>query len=274
MTVAALASPAAPKKRGPNTPEGKARSRMNALKHGLRARAFGILPEEDQAEWAEHVHDLRAGYGPVDAAEEKLVTAIAVAMWKEIRADRVEADVMAEIPPCRPGRSHGTDMQEPRHALSLGTAIRYATAAGMATQRAQRAFLEHRKAKRAGLILPATESEHCTNDFARSPSRASAAAPEENKEHEGILARLPSEAATTRERRRPHPGEIHERFPAQRSARGPACPDRRPPRSSRPVPTRCAGIPLRCRGHNSIDLPRQFGLTLKHTSAMPLFAET
>ena len=78
----------APKKRGPKTPEGKARSSMNALKHGLRARSFGILPEEGQAEWAQHVQDLRQGYGPVDAAEEKLVAAIAVAMWNEIRADR------------------------------------------------------------------------------------------------------------------------------------------------------------------------------------------
>ena len=62
--AAALASPEGPKKRGPNTPEGKARSSMNALKHGLRARAFGILPEEDKAEWAEHVRDLRAGLRP------------------------------------------------------------------------------------------------------------------------------------------------------------------------------------------------------------------
>ena len=35
-----------PKKRGPKTPEDKARSSMNALKHGLRARSFGVLPEE------------------------------------------------------------------------------------------------------------------------------------------------------------------------------------------------------------------------------------
>ena len=112
MTLPAPASPPrpAPKKRGPKTPEGKARSSMNALKHGLRARTFGILPEEDQAEWAEHVRDLRQGYGPVDAAEEKLVTAIAVAMWNEIRADRTLVETMAEIPPCRAGRYHGTDM--------------------------------------------------------------------------------------------------------------------------------------------------------------------
>jgi hypothetical protein len=182
MTPAVTEASHAPKKRGPNTPEGKARSAMNALKHGLRARSFGILPEESPAEWTEHVSDLRAGYGPVDAAEEKLVTAIAVAMWKEIRADRAEAEVMAEIPPCRPDRSHGTDLQEPRHAMSLGTAIRYMTAAGMATQRAQRAFLAHRKAKRAGLIVPEpaeaavpAANQNCTNEFGA--DRAPAPAP-------------------------------------------------------------------------------------------------
>ena len=106
------------KKRGPRTPEGKARSAMNALRHGLRARSFALLPEEDPAEWAEHLADLRAGLGPVDAAEEKLVTALAVAMWKEIRADRQEAEVLAAIPPLGPGRPCGGDLQQPQHALS------------------------------------------------------------------------------------------------------------------------------------------------------------
>ena len=164
-------APAAPKKRGPNTPEGKARSRMNALKHGLRAREFGLLPEENQAEWALHVRDLRAGYGPVDAAEEKLVSAIAVAMWNEIRADRTLVETMADIPPRVPGRSHGSALQAPEHARSLGTAIRYLTAAGMASQRAQRAFFQHRKARRDGLLLPVAEvsepaaNQNDTNEF-------------------------------------------------------------------------------------------------------------
>ena len=97
-------APATPKKRGPNTPEGKARSRMNALKHGLRAREFGLLPEEDQAEWGQHVRDLEEGYGPEDATEKKLVASIAAAMWREIRADRMEAEVLTRhrAPPCRP----------------------------------------------------------------------------------------------------------------------------------------------------------------------------
>src|SRR3954468_9852389 len=97
MTDPAFA--AAPKKRGPNTPEGKARSSMNARRHGMRARTFGILPGEDQAEWAEHLADLQAGYGPVDDTERKLVEAIAAAMWNEIRADRMLTEVLAAIPP-------------------------------------------------------------------------------------------------------------------------------------------------------------------------------
>jgi hypothetical protein len=93
---------------------------------------------------------LRAGYGPVDDSELKLVEAIAAAMWNETRADRTLAEVMAAIPPRAPGRPHGGDLQEPRHALSLNTALRYLTATSMASQRARRAFLAHRKATRDG----------------------------------------------------------------------------------------------------------------------------
>ena len=161
----------APKKRGAATPEGKARSAQNALRHGLRAQTFALLPEEDQAEWGRHLEELRQGYAPVDAVELKLVEAIAAAMWNEIRADRTLAEIMVAIPPLAEGRPHGGDLQEPRHAaLSLNTAIRYLTAASMATQRAQRAFLAHRKAKRDGLIEPQPQAstdaanENCTNE--------------------------------------------------------------------------------------------------------------
>src|SRR4051794_10189905 len=108
MTDADRAASATPRGRGPTTSDGKARSSMNAQRHGLRARSFGILPDEEQAEWAEHLAGLQAGYGRVDAAEEKLVAAIATAMWNEIRADRTLAEVLAAIPPLAPAAPTAT----------------------------------------------------------------------------------------------------------------------------------------------------------------------
>ena len=190
------ANPPAKKKRGPKTPEGKARSRMNAVKHGLRARTFALLPEESPVEWAEHLADLRSCYGPVDAAEEKLVAAIAAAMWNEIRADRTLAGTMARIP-------HGSELGEPAQARAMGTALRYMTATGMATQRAQRAFLAHRKAKQQGLVLPAEETRSLvaaaenTNDLTAAPPTPDDTenGTNENLLHRHELARWPAPAA-------------------------------------------------------------------------------
>ena len=62
--------------------------------------------------------------------------------------------------------------------MSLNTALRYMTAAGMATQRAQRAFFQHRKAKRDGLLVPSAQepveppaNQNCTNENTPEPDR-------------------------------------------------------------------------------------------------------
>ena len=117
------------------------------------------------------------GYGPADATEQKLVTAIAAAMWNEIRADRTLTEAMAAIPPLAPGRpprrrpAGAQARAVPQHAL------RYMTLPRWRRQRAQRAFLAHRKAKRDGLILPDTAASAQAPPTRIARTKLAAAAP-------------------------------------------------------------------------------------------------
>ena len=84
------------KSRGPNTPEGKARSAQNALKHGLRAAKHVVLPDEDAVEFAGLEAALVAELAPVGALQAVLARRVAVAAWGLARADRIEADLFEE----------------------------------------------------------------------------------------------------------------------------------------------------------------------------------
>ena len=151
---------------------------MNALRHGLRSREFGLLPEEDPAEWAEHLADLRRDLAPVDPTEEKLVTALAVAMWKEIRADRTEAGVLTAIPV---DGDRGRDLGETRNALSLGTAIRYAHRRrhGDPARPPRLPRPPQGQGRRPDPARACGRAAECTNDFpAAAPPRADPAPPE------------------------------------------------------------------------------------------------
>jgi hypothetical protein len=82
------------KSRGPRTAEGKARSSKNALKHGLRAQKYVVLPQEDAAEFAALEKALLAELAPVGALQIVLAQRIAAAAWRLARADRMEAEVL------------------------------------------------------------------------------------------------------------------------------------------------------------------------------------
>jgi hypothetical protein len=82
--------------RGPKTPEGKARSAQNALKHGLRAQKHVVLPEEDVSEFAELEAALVAELAPVGALQTVLARRVAVAVWRLARADRIETELFEE----------------------------------------------------------------------------------------------------------------------------------------------------------------------------------
>ena len=84
------------KSRGPNTPEGKARSAHNALRHGMRAQKYVVLPEEDAAEFGELEAALVEELAPVGALQTVLARRVAVAAWRLARADRIEAGLFKE----------------------------------------------------------------------------------------------------------------------------------------------------------------------------------
>ena len=82
--------------RGPKTRAGKARSARNALKHGMRAAQYLVLPDEDAAEFAALEAALVAELAPGGALQAVLARRIAVAAWRLARADRIEVDLFAE----------------------------------------------------------------------------------------------------------------------------------------------------------------------------------
>ena len=84
------------KSQGPKTAEGKARSARNALKHGLRAQKYVVLPEEDAEEFAGLEAALTLELAPVGALQMVLARRVAVAAWRLARADRIETELFAE----------------------------------------------------------------------------------------------------------------------------------------------------------------------------------
>jgi hypothetical protein len=84
------------KSTGPKTPEGKAVTRLNALRHGLLSQEV-LLPGEDEAALMELGEHLMAELGPVGELERLLVEQIIAAVWRLHRLRRVEAGIFARV---------------------------------------------------------------------------------------------------------------------------------------------------------------------------------
>jgi hypothetical protein len=72
---------------GPVTPEGKRRSSLNALRHGLTGQTV-VLPEDDLAAYQKHCAQFHAELKPQGLLETKAVQTIADTYW---RLDRIRA---------------------------------------------------------------------------------------------------------------------------------------------------------------------------------------
>src|SRR5712692_3962741 len=94
LTAAKLAANRrnAQKSTGPRTPEGKARVRLNALKHGLTAKHAPITPEE-AAEFDTLLADFRSDLRPTNPLEDSRVLEIATSLWHMRRLQRIEVQV-------------------------------------------------------------------------------------------------------------------------------------------------------------------------------------
>lgn len=194
-------APPARTRRGPKTPEGKARSARNAVRHGLRADRFELLPDEDSEAYLALVETFAEAYRPADPVEDRLVVAMARAQWLLFRCDRLEAELFLAVPPAEPGRGHRTDPSSPARRASLSTLVRYRSRFHATMRRCQR-LLSRRRAQAAaassvrtnelhgaeplppvdpGEPVPSRAPAACerdgTNDFARRADRGAARAP-------------------------------------------------------------------------------------------------
>src|SRR5579875_675029 len=73
---------------GPATPEGKAISSKNAMKHGLCARFFVLLPSENQEMFDDLFRQFVQDEKPVGSVETELVRRMAEYTWLRDRATR------------------------------------------------------------------------------------------------------------------------------------------------------------------------------------------
>src|SRR3954464_737048 len=80
---------------GPKTPEGKAAVRLNALRHGLRARTV-VLPGEQPEEFQQLCDDLEAEWHPKSRTEQFYVEQMAVSQWKLNRMEMAERSVFQQ----------------------------------------------------------------------------------------------------------------------------------------------------------------------------------
>jgi hypothetical protein len=109
---------------GPRSPEGKARSAQNALKHGLRAQKHVVLPGESAAEFAALEASLLEELAPQGALQAVLARRVVAAAWRLERAERLETELFTENRLA--GRSLGHALiRDGNGARAFDTLLRY-----------------------------------------------------------------------------------------------------------------------------------------------------
>jgi hypothetical protein len=178
--------------RGPKTPEGKARSRLNAIKHGMRAAMHVVLADENAVEFHALQEALMDELAPEGALQLMLARRVAVAAWRLARADRMEMELFEE----RRWENAGVGMaliRDGNGTRSFDTLMRYRSAAMAEFMRALRTL----KALQAGQTEPAAGAEvlevppRQPRAPARLPSRPAPNEPEHRALNEYVILDQP-----------------------------------------------------------------------------------
>jgi hypothetical protein len=178
--------------RGPVTEAGKSRSARNGTRHGLCSAEFFLLPDEDAEAYAGFAAGMLATLNPTDDAERHAAERAVQAMWREIRADRMEAKILAELFGAKQIEDQELAAATREQAMkALGTLLRYRGRIEREIDRALQA-LDALRQRPAGTSEPSRQ--------APAPARP-AAAP----------AALPPPSAGTSEPKPPVPLNRHER---------------------------------------------------------------
>jgi hypothetical protein len=135
---------------GPNTNGGKARSRINAWKHGLRAEKV-VIAGEDAKDLQAIQRELWEEYHPSLGMESLLVERLAHYAWRMRRAVVFEAALLKE------GAIHPYRLGCPQEGNALSTLLRYEMAMANASYRTlqQLLFLQDRRREKNGTNIEA-----------------------------------------------------------------------------------------------------------------------
>ena len=82
------------KSNGPTTPEGKAVSSRNALKHGFAAVINNVIAIEDKEAFEQHAAGYRVAFTPQNYFEETLVDQLASVNWRQTRLAGLETAIL------------------------------------------------------------------------------------------------------------------------------------------------------------------------------------
>jgi hypothetical protein len=137
---------------GPKTPEGKAASARNAVRHGLSSGDINVLPTEKQETLDALIRELNEQNEPKSAAEKFHIEQMIHARWNLLRVRRLEAEALDAMIENSGGenidRGILSEIEKPGNVLDK--LARYAAAAGRAYSRAVRDLAQLRaNAKKA-----------------------------------------------------------------------------------------------------------------------------